>query len=283
VPLDSRKMVAYGRDISALSAAEVAALERPARLTRFPEDLLFAKGLEYSGIFEDGWLSPESEFTFAGTSASGIVRVRGYVPDIPGLALGSGRLLATVGDATLELPAAHGAFDWLIPVPAAAPLTRLNLRFTATAKLLDEDNRPVGAKLELIEVLPALPTHTFEFGTAGSARLPATGIDQDGWLDRRVTITLPAGGKRVLRLKFEYPDWSKKASGRITTAFSAGATAPVTHSLPAANYTTIDLPVAASTAPQTFTYTADDDFPLPAPDPRRRTARLVVAELQPVP
>lgn len=283
VPLDSRKLVAYGRDISALSAADVAALDRPSRLARFPDDLLFAKGLEFSGIFEDGWLSPESEFTFAGTPAAGIVRVRGYVPDIPGLALGSGRLLATVGGTTFDLPAAHGAFDWLIPVPAAAPLTRLHLRFTATAKLLDEDNRPVGGKLELIEVLPALPTHTFDFGTAGSARLPATGIDQDGWLGRRVTITLPAGGKRVLRLKLEYPDWSKKPSGHITTAFSVGATVPVGHTLPAAAYTTLDLPVAASAAPQTFTFTADDDFPLPAPDPRRRSARLVVAELQPVP
>ncbi|MBI5689435.1 MAG: hypothetical protein HZC55_05005 [Verrucomicrobia bacterium] len=280
VPLDSRKLVAYGRDISALSAAEVAALERPARLQRFPQDLVFARGLEYSGIYEDGWLSPESEFVLAGAPASGIVRVRGFVPELAGIPSLGGTLIARVGDQEFTLPTAQGAFDWLLPVPAAAPTTRLRLHFLHHGRLPGDDARPAGGKLELIDVLPALPTHTFDFGTPGGARLPASGIDQDGWMARTATIELPAGGKRVLALKVEYPDWSGKGAGRLTVALPAtGASREET--LPPGSYSRILLPVPASSRLQTVTLSAGDDFPLPAPDQRRRAARLVSAELQP--
>ena len=282
VPLDSRKLVAYGRDISALSAAQVAALARPARLASFPNDLLFARGLEFSGIYEDGWLSPESEFILGGSPASGIIRVRGYVPQLPGATAGGGRLKATLGGHEFDLPAVTGEFDWLLPVPAAADLTRLSLRFTAITVLPDGDARPAGGKLELLEVLPALPTHTFDFGVPGRARLAATGIDQDGWLERRALITLPAGGKRVLTLKIEYPDWGGKNRGKLTTALSNGGPSQDLD-LPPGEYSTFQLPVPASTRLQTFSLTAGDDFPLPAPDQRRRAARLIQAELQPLP
>jgi hypothetical protein len=93
VPLDSRKLIGYGRDISALSAAEVAALTRPNKLTHFPNDLLFARGLEYSGIYEDGWLSPRSEFVLGGGGPDAWIRVRGFVPsNLPGTPVGSGKL-----------------------------------------------------------------------------------------------------------------------------------------------------------------------------------------------
>jgi len=280
VPLDSRKLVAYGRDISALSATQVAALARPAKLATFPQDLLFARGLEFSGIYEDGWLSPESEFVLGRSTGTGIVRLRGFVPELPGAPLGRGTMTVTVGGRAIELPAATGVFDWLMPVPAGAATTHLSLRFSASAPLPNGDDRPAGAKLELIEVLPALPTHTFDFGIPGRARLAAAGIDQDGWLALNATIELPAGGKRVLALRIEYPDWSGKSGGTLKASLSHGG-ASQHQTLTPGVYSTILLPVAASDAPQTLSITAADDFPLPAPDQRRRAARLVQAELQP--
>jgi hypothetical protein len=274
-------LVAYGRDISALSVAEVAGLVRPTKLARFPDDVIFARGLEFSGIYEDGWLSPESEYVLGPSPAAGIVRLRGEIPQMPGTPLGTGRLHVRLGDQDYEMPAAPGTFDWLLPVPARADTTRLRLRFTATTILPGLDARPIGGRLELIEVLPALPTHTFEFGTAGKARLPASGIDQDGWLERQARIELPAGGRRMLMLKIEFPDWSGKSSGRLNFSFS-GAGTPHAQALRPGEYTTVLLPVAASPQTQTLTLSADDDFPLPSPDTRRRAARLVVAELQPV-
>lgn len=280
VPLDSRKLVAYGRDISALSATEVAALARPAKLAQFPQDILFARGLEFSGIYEDGWLSPQSEFILSGTPDTGIVRVRGYVPDLPGAPAAGGMLKASLGGRDYEVPAVKGTFDWLLPVPAGADATRLGLRFSVSGALPNGDDRPVSGKLELIEVLPALPTHTFDYGVPGRARLAANGIDQDGWMARQATIAIPAGGRRVLALKVEYPDWSGKKGVDLVTTLSGGG-ASQRQALSPGVYATILLPVAASSGTQTLTLSAADDFPLPAPDLRRRAARLVQAELQP--
>ena len=280
VPLDSRKLVAYGRDISALSAAAVAALERPAKLARFPQDLVAARSLEFAGIYEDGWLSPESEFVLGGTTAAGIVRLRGLIPELPGSPLGAGTLQVRVADREFALPATTGVFDWLLPVPAAATATRLSLRFTLHTRLPDSDQRPVGGKLELIEVLPALPTHTFDYGVPGSARLPSNGIDQDGWMARQTSLELPAGGKRLLALKVEYPDWSGQPAGKLTLALPAGGGAHEQILQPGVSARVL-LPIPASTQIQTVTIAAGGDFPLPAPDQRRRAARLVQAELQP--
>ncbi len=281
VPFDSRKLVAYGRDISALSAAEVAALARPARLAKFPDDLVFARGLEFAGIYEDGWLSPESEYVLGASAARGVVRIRGYVPELPGQPLGRGTLAIRVGNNTFPVPAATGVFDWLVPVDDAVAATAVGLKFSDSAPLPGGDDRPAGGKLELIEVLPALPTHTFEYGVPGRARLPAPGIDQDGWFAREAGIVIPAGGRRVLTLKFEYPDWGARAAGELEIARPGGL--PVHRQvLPAGEYTTVILDIPATARAQTLTLRAAADFALPAPDPRRRSARLVVAELQPV-
>ena len=225
-------------------------------------------------------MSPESEFTLGPSRSAGIVRVRGYVPQLPGAPLGGGRLRANLGGREFDLPATTGAFDWLLPVSANTDATHLTLRFTSTAPLPEDDARPAGGKLELIEILPALPTHTFDYGIPGRARLPSHGIDQDGWLARQATIVLPSGGPRMLELKVEYPDWSGKASGHLTLGLSADGSRQV-ETLTPGLYASIRMPVAASDRPQTLTLTADDDFPLPAPDQRRRAARLVRVELQP--
>jgi hypothetical protein len=92
----------------------------------------------------------------------------------------------------------------------------------------------------------------------------------------------------VLRLRLEFPDWSGLPEGRLTTVLQADATAggegaAREHRLPAAQYTIVDLPVAASGEVGRLELRAAADFSLPAPDQRRRTARLVTMELQPAP
>lgn len=282
VPLDSRKLVAYGRDISALSAADVAALDRPHKLTRFPDDLLFAKGLEFAGIYEDGWLSPQSEYVLGGGGPQAWARIRGFVPDLPGTRLGGGTLKIALPSGTVEVPAAIGSFDWLVPVGAHTREARLGLEFTRHTPLPGGDERPVGAKLEWLEVFPSLPTYTFEFGKTTSARLASTGVDQDGWLAREATIHLPPFGQpHDVVLTFEYPNWSDQAATTLATTWPAPAqAAPVT--LTAGAPVTLRVRLDGATSPRILRLSANNDFPLAAPDPRRRSGRLVQMELQPV-
>jgi hypothetical protein len=282
VPLDSRKLVAYGRDISALSAAEVAALPRPSKLTRFPDDLLFARGLEFSGIYEDGWLSPESEFVLGGGGPEAWVRVRGFVPELPGNPLGKGTLTVQLPGGPVELPATIGSFDWLLPVGAADKLARLGFRFSAQAPLPNKDDRPVGAKLEWMEVYSSLPTYTFEFGKPTSTRLASTGIDQDGWFARAATIQLPPfATAHDLVLTFEYPGWSDSKE-TVVRASWPGAAQPASHTLTPGGPATLRLRLTPSATARILRLEAGNDFALAAPDTRRRSGRLVQAELQPV-
>ncbi|MBL9213273.1 MAG: hypothetical protein JNL92_22615 [Opitutaceae bacterium] len=282
VPLDSRKLVAYGRDISALSAAEVAALPRPAKLTRFPDDLLFARGLEYSGIYEDGWLSPESEFVLGGGGPDAWIRVRGFVPELPGAPLGRGTMTAKLPGGDVELPAAIGSFDWLLPVGAADGLARIGFSFSTGAPLPNKDDRPVGAKLEWLEVFASLPTYTFEFGKPTSSRLASTGIDQDGWFARTATVQLPPfGQEHELVLTFEYPGWSDTKETTVRATWP-GAPAPATLTLTPGGPATLRLRLTRSATPRQLRLEATSDFPLAAPDTRRRSGRLVQIELQPV-
>ena len=282
MPLDSRLLVTYGRDISALTGAEVAALPRPARLSRFPADIVVARGLEFSGIFEDGWLSPQSEFVLAGASAGAAVRLRGYVPELPGMPLGRGTFKVNLNGRDFELPAATGTFDWLLPVSGATTATRVAITPSSTAELPNGDRRPVGAKLDLLEVLPALPGRSFDFATAGALRLAAKGIDQDGWMARRAEIYLPASATATeVTLKLEFPDWSGATATTLSTQISD--TPAVSHPLTPGTYSTLRLRVPASAAAQTLRLEAPADFPLPAPDTRRRTGRLHQVDLAPAP
>jgi hypothetical protein len=282
IPLDSRLLVAYGRDISALTAAQVAALPRPTRLGDFPRDLILARGLEFSGIYEDGWLSPQSDFTLGRPAASTVVRLRGYVPELPGSPLGTGQLNLTVDGRTFTLPAVTGTFDWLLPLApatAAANTTRLALTFTATGNLTAGDDRPVAANLELLEVLSSLPGRTFDFSTAGAVRPAALGIDQDGWMARSSTLELPALATATdLVLKIEFPDWTGGKPTTLRSSFSDGSPA-LEHLLLPGQYATLRLRVAPSATPRTLHLDAAADFPLPAPDARRRAARLLQLDL----
>ena len=281
VPLDSRKLVAYGRDISVVSRAEVTALRRPAAVRNFPDDLVFARGLEFAGVYEDAWLSPESEFILAAGPAGGLVRLRGEVPDLPGSGLGSGTLKARLNGREFTLPAPAGEFDWLLPLPETGDATRLGLRFSAAAKLAGKDGRPVGGKLRSIEVLAAPPGKELNFAASTDRpRFPSEGVDPDGWMQGDVRLMVPGGGGRVLSLTLEFPDWSGRRTGGITTGV-AGAAGKTPHTLLAAHYTTIDIPLGDGEGMRVVEIAGRDDFPLPAPDTRRRIGRLVSAGIRP--
>jgi hypothetical protein len=187
----------------------------------------------------------------------------------------------------LELPAATGTFDWLLPMPAATSTsttaTSVSVIFTVTTKLPGGDERPTGGKLELLEVLPALPTSTFDFGTPGAVRLAATGVDQDGWIARSATLELPASPTATdVAMRFEYPDWSGKKSAALHAQLADGSAA-TTQTLAPGEYTTFRVRVPASAAPRTLRLDTPEDFSLPAPDTRRRAARLLQVDLAAVP
>ncbi|MSU22442.1 MAG: hypothetical protein EXS32_01310 [Opitutus sp.] len=283
VPLDYRRLIGWARDISALTEQEFSQLRRPRSISKFPTDLADASTLEFIGAYEDGWLSPAARFVLDGAQPGELVRLQGVVPLIPGTPLGTGQIHVTInGGQSFDLSAATGDFDWLLPVANPAATTTVELRFNVSAPLPGRDRRPAGAKLQLLGLVPVPEHGHWDYTQTGATRLASPGVDQDGWMARTAALVLPAARTpRELTLRLEYPNWGGAHATVLHTQLDAAA--PTDQPLAPGQYLTLRLRVPPSTAPVNLRLETDGDFPLPAPDPRRRACRLLQVELAPEP
>lgn len=145
VPIDRRFLTCYARDISLVSEEEYARLEPPQLLAQFPDDL-GRKGLEFSGFYEDGWISEAAWVMLSHPRGLANLVVVGDIPDFgeapftPEL-----RLLVDgreVGRRTLK---AGKRFDLRCAVPPGEGRRRVELRFSSVQQLPWPDGRPSAA------------------------------------------------------------------------------------------------------------------------------------------
>ena len=150
---DLRKLAAYGRDISLIGEDEYRVMAPPSQLTRFPADLA-NRALEYSGIYEDGFISEESFFVLKGASRNARVRVAGMVPGIDNMQFKTRIhvLVDGVPVATRELPI--GDFIVEAPIPGdATQRRRIEIRFDKAQRLAGLDGRMTGAQMSTIALV----------------------------------------------------------------------------------------------------------------------------------
>lgn len=148
VPLDRRRIVGFGRNISIISEADYQALKSPVALKKFPADLA-DPDLEYSGVYEDGYLSEDAFFVLTQPTHEGLLVIKGKVPLMKDPQFQTelrvliddkevAKKLLTVGDFILHIP--H----------QGAGKHKVSLRFSKLQELEEGDKRPVGISLKLI-------------------------------------------------------------------------------------------------------------------------------------
>jgi len=149
VVIDPRVLTSHVRNISLLSEAEYSRLEPPLTLSRFPRDLE-NESLEYSGIYEDGWLGEDSYAVLSGGPAGDLV-LRAGVPQ------GSGKHLEVLVNrhVVASMPVVPGSLSLRVHVPASRAARRVELRFAGTIKLKGTDGRTASALLSFLGVEPA--------------------------------------------------------------------------------------------------------------------------------
>lgn len=279
IPLDPRRIVGWGRDISIVGVDEYRRLHRPGSVLQFPKDLATAHGLEYAGAYEDSWLCPNSDWRLAGAPEGGYVRVRINTPEVEGTSLGQGHALVTINQARpLQLRAANGVSDWLFPVGAAQPTTRIEMRFSHSAALPGDDQRIISTLLERIEVLDKIAPR-WDYTSADKPRLASPGVDPDGWMQQKTALmvpSLPSGGR--IRLRMEIPEWAKIAGTQITSKM--GDAAPHRSELPPGLHD-LEIPATADAEPRLLQIEFSNTFRLLAPDDRSRAGRLLQVEILP--
>lgn len=146
VRLDSRVIVAFGRNISAISEEEYAALHPPAVLARFPEDLM-QRDLEYSGVYEDGWISEAAFVRLVQPDGRPSLHVAGMVPAIADPEFTTDLRVLVDGEEVTRAALKPGRFDLRTNVPLNPGAHRVELRFSNTQTLPAPDNRPTAAQL----------------------------------------------------------------------------------------------------------------------------------------
>ncbi len=142
IRLDGRFLVGFLRDISIITEEEFQAIKRPAALQRFPEDLA-NPGLEYSGIYEDGWASEDSFAILQAPATASRLRVTGSVPRIA--ARNGDVILKLIVDGT-EVAHSHLAeedFTLEADAPPQGLPHRVEVRASGAERLPAPDSRPV--------------------------------------------------------------------------------------------------------------------------------------------
>lgn len=154
--VDTRLGIGYCRDISLVSEADYAARPQLREVRRFPADLVGPAAVEYSGLYEDGWVSDHAFAVLGPVNPGDQITVRAMLPLIPGTAPTSMQVeLLADGVSLLTQKVAPGHFTLEAPLPQAGPQVKIALRFDRTEILPAPDNRPVTVLLESLTIIPS--------------------------------------------------------------------------------------------------------------------------------
>ncbi len=149
---DSREIVAFVRDISVVADSEYLNVRRPSKLGRFPADLVENPGAEYSGIYEDGWMS-EDAYCVLGESHQGDMLVfSGEVPALGKLNRGVTLSLIVEEGKILSRRLATGSFRVEYALMKEKSATQVRFRFDAHENLPEPDSRPISVRIKLISI-----------------------------------------------------------------------------------------------------------------------------------
>jgi len=196
VILDPRLLTSYIRDISLVTPAQYSRLRAPAAIRSIPAGLA-DPGLEYSGIYEDGWVGQTSYARLAGGPAGHLV-IRALVLPRPT----GQRLRVLVNGRTLKsLNVKPGSMDLDVALPAAAGPRTVELRWAGVTRLAAADRRSAAANLTFLGVVePPLAVRSVPADLANPG-LVYSGIFRDGWLGKDAHIVLGGGGAGTLTLR----------------------------------------------------------------------------------
>lgn len=217
--LDDRRLVGFTRDISLITDEEYQKLVRPPKIGEFPKDLSRYPGLEYSGLFEDGWVGPDSFFKLAGSHPGQVVYFRGYVPDTPEYRTRGLDLTISINDKPTEIVNLRsGEFTLTRLVREPADVTTIRLQFSGSMPYGERDTRYLSAFVHELSIgdLPDFSSFRAIRNRSGEG-FKLEGVDEDGWIGRSAKFDAPLFNEfKVLKIDLEMPGWSKLEQNQLT-------------------------------------------------------------------
>ncbi len=244
--LDDRRLDGFVRDVSVMTDEQYRALSRPMKLTSFPWDLYKYPGLEYSGVYEDGWVARDAYFKLGPSHPGQVLEFKGLIPATPTFRQDGVDLTVSINEKPTEivhLNAGDFTLTRLIREPAA--ITSISLHFSDAEVYGRGDDRPVSAFVREISVgdMPNFAAFRNLANQKGD-RLELAGVDQDGWIGSSATFKTPALPEfKVLKIDLEMPGWASVPANDVKVYVDGQPTQA--HRAPRATYLSLFVPLPA--------------------------------------
>jgi hypothetical protein len=272
--LDDRRLVGFTRDISVLTDEQYRAVPRPTKISKFPDDLLENKGLEYSGVYEDGWTGRDAFFKLGASHTGQVLYFRGYIPDIPRFAKAGVDATISINDKPTEVVNLKaGRFTLSRLIKDSSDITSISLHFSdAQIYDSDKDKREVSAFVNEISIEDVADFASFrDVANKAGEKFEVTGIDADGWIANSAQFRAPAfDGFKVLKLDLEMPGWAPVASEGIKASVDGSVVRD--DKVARGTYESLFIPLPPG-GQRTVRLDASGVFPLPN-DTRQRSFRV---------
>ena len=269
--LDDRRLIGFTRDISVITDEQYRAMPRPTKITNFPWDLINYKGLEYSGVFEDGWTAKDAYFKLGASHPGQVLLFKGYIPDVPRFATNGVDVTISINGRPTEivnLKAGDFALSRLIE--ESSDITTISLHFSdAQVYETERDRRAVSAFVDELSINDVSDFASFRrIANQSGQKFDLAQVDDDGWIGRSSEFRAPAFSTfKVLKLDLEMPGWAPIESNKLTV--SVDGKIVQSESVPRQSFESVYVPLPAG-AQRLIRLEASSDFALPG-DGRKRS------------
>ena len=262
--LDDRRLVGFTRDISVMTDEQYQSLPRPTKISVFPRDLLVNKGLEYSGVYEDGWIGTDAYFKMGPSHTGQVLYFKGYIPDVPRFEKQGVDATISINEKPTEVVNLKaGRFEIARLIKESAKITSISLHFSdSQVYASDQDKRSMSAFVDEISIndIPDFASFRSVANSSGE-HFAVTGIDDDGWIAQSAEFRAPAfEGFKVLKLDVEMPGWAPIPSNDLRISVD-GRTVQA-ESVPRQTFASIYVPLPPG-AQRLVHLDASSIFPLP--------------------
>jgi hypothetical protein len=244
--LDDRRLVGFTRDISVITDEQYQALARPTRIGDFPDDLSRYPGLEYSGMFEDGWMAEDAWFKMGPSHPGQLLTFKGYIPDTTTFRNHGVDVTVSINEKPTEIVTLKaGEFTLTRLIKEAAQITSISLHFSAAEPYGDNDPRKLSAFVREISIddIPDLAAFKNLTNLQGD-KFELRNVDDDGWIGREAGFSAPGFPDfKVLKVDLENPGWAPAAENRLKVAINGNAVEE--HTVPRGTYQSLYIPLPA--------------------------------------
>ena len=230
------------------------------------------------GVDIDGWAEKSASLHLPPSDAPKALELKIESP--AWAAGGAGSLAVSVDDKEVYAQAVAAGNYQTIAIPLANLCEKtVTLHAQNVLARPNQKDKRRSYRIVAMSLRDLAPNERVEGGTVRALpRYELTGADQDGWTGRRAHLLVPSSTQATAaEFQLEFPGWANAPTGKFV--FTLNGRVVYSEELLRGVYKTVRVPLEPG-RDNDLVLEASQEFPLPAPDQRVRSYRIVKLDLQ---